>query len=531
MEKFSFNLVDEPWIPVVENGRPRLMSLLDALSRAHEVDGLATANPLETIAVLRQVLLPAYLDACRIPDSEGEWKRRWREGRLPDEEIKGYLHHHRDRFDLFGARPFGQAAGLRTGKDEDKPVSLLIASIATGNNVPLFTSRTEAAPPALTPAEAARAMLATQCWDTAAIKSGAADDPQVKGGKTTGNPIGPCGALGVTVPIGRNLAETLILNSPIVRQPLPEDVPQWRRGQPVTGVWQQKGALGLLDLLTWQSRRVRLIPERDAGGRVVVRRVVLTAGDRLQPLPQDVEPHTAWRQVDKPRAGQAPVMPVRHRIGQDAWRGLASTLATIPEEKPVYTSPKLIIQLAGLDIELPLQVLVVGVEYGNQSAVVEDVIIDIIPLPLAALRPGEVRQVVESVIRQAEELRRAGNQLDDNLRRASGGSPIPWDKGLRVGDALMHDLDPVVRRLLAGLQQQPDRCGDGEDAWRTVARALALKAAEPALAAVPPTAFLGREEGRGGDGRKDNKPKKFYRASVAARWYSSAVDKILGIES
>ncbi|WP_433393424.1 type I-E CRISPR-associated protein Cse1/CasA [Micromonospora sp. KLBMP9576] len=522
MEKFSFSLVDEPWVPVVEGGHPRLLSLLDVLSRAHEIDGLAIANPLETVAALRQVLLPVYWDACGIPESEDEWKRRWREGRLPDEKIKGYLNHYRDRFDLFGVRPFGQAAGLRTGKNEDKPVSLLVASIATGNNVPLFTARTEATPPALTPAEAVRAMLAAQCWDTAAIKSGAADDPEVKGGKTTGNPLGPCGALGVTVPVGRNVAETLILNSRIVRQPPPEDMPQWRRAHPLTGAWQQRSALGLLDLLTWKSRRVRLIPERNPDGRVLVRRVVLTAGDRLQPLPQDVEPHTAWRQVDKPRAGQPPVLPVRHRVGQDAWRGLTSILATDVEEKAAYTSSNLIIQLAELDIDVPLQILAVGVEYGNQSAVVEDLIIDMIPLPVAALGQAEVRQVVESVVREAEELRRAGNQLDDNLRRASGGSPVPWDKGLRVGDALMHELNPVVRRLLAGLQQQPHRYGEAQDAWRSTARSLALAAAERALAAVPPQAFVGRE---------DDKQKKVYRASTAAIWHRRAVDKILGFES
>ncbi|MCM0674874.1 type I-E CRISPR-associated protein Cse1/CasA [Micromonospora phytophila] len=498
------------------------MSLMDALSRAHQVDGLAAANPLETIAVLRQVLLPVYLDACGIPGSEGDWKQRWRAGHLPAERIKEYLGEQQDRFDLFGSRPFGQVAGLRTAKDEDKPVSLLIAATATGNNVPLFTPRTEANPPTLTPAEAARAMLATQCWDTAAIKSGAADDPQAKAGKTTGNPTGPCGALGLTVPIGRNLAETLLLNSPIVRQPPPDDAPRWRHGA-MAGAWEVRGPVGLLDLLTWQSRRVRLIPERTADGNAVVRRVVLTAGDRLQVLPQDVEPHTAWRRVDKPRAGQAPVAPVRHTVGRDAWRGLDPMLATVPQETAAYSSSLLLAQLADLGMdEVPLQVLTVGVAYGNQSAVVEDVIADLIPLPIVALTPGGVRQVIETVVRQAEELRRAGNRLDDDLRRASGGDPVPWDRGLRPGDALMHDLNPVVRRLLAGLQREPDRCDDAEDAWREVAQALALKAAEPALAAAPPTAFLGRE---------DDKQKKAYRASLAEVWYRASVRKILGIES
>ncbi|MBM0258164.1 type I-E CRISPR-associated protein Cse1/CasA [Micromonospora sp. 4G55] len=523
MDSPSFNLVDEAWIPVVEGGRPRVLSLIDVLSRAHEIDGLATANPLEAVAVFRQVLLPVYLDACGIPDSEGGWKQRWRDGHLPAERIKEYLGDQRARFDLFGGRPFGQVAGLRTAKDEDKPVSLLIAATATGNNVPLFTPRTEANPPALTPAEAARAMLATQCWDTAAIKSGAADDPQAKGGKTTGNPTGPCGALGVTVPIGRNLAETVLLNSPIVRQPPPGDVPQWRRDRAMTGAWEVRGPMGLLDLLTWQSRRVRLIPDRDAAGGVVVRRVLLTAGDRMQPLPQDVEPHTAWRRVDKPRAGQAPVAPVRHAVGRDAWRGLGPMMATVPQEGAAFNSSILLAQLADLGVDdVPLQVLTVGVAYGNQSAVVEDVIADLIPLPLAALAPGEVRGLIETVVVQAEDLRRAGNRLDDDLRRASGGDPVPWDKGLRPGDALMQDLNRVVRRLLAGLQREPGRYDDAEDAWRTAAQTLALKVAEPALAAAPPTAFLGRE---------DDKQKKAYRASLAEVWFRASVRKILGIES
>ncbi|MGC5664494.1 type I-E CRISPR-associated protein Cse1/CasA [Micromonospora sp. WMMD723] len=527
METHSFNLLDQEWVPVVEGGHPRCLSLMDVLVRAHEIDGLSTSNPLETVAVLRQVLLPVLLDACGIPNSEAEWEHRWEVGQVDLSRLKPYLDEHRVRFDLFGDRPFGQAAGLRTAKDEDKPISLLVAATATGNNVPLFTSRNEANPPSMTPAEAARAMLAVQCWDTAAIKSGAADDPQVKGGKTTGNPTGPCGGLGIVVPIGRNLFETLLLNSPIVRQPPREDRPQWRRELAMTGAWETRSALGLLDLLTWQSRRIRLIPERDAGGGTVVRRVVLTAGDRLQLIPRDVEPHTAWRRVDKPRAGQASHMPMRHAPGRDAWRGLTPMLATVPGTEPAYSSSILLTQLGDVEVaDLPLQVLTVGVAYGNQSAVVEDILADMIPLPLAALGASEVRHLVEAVVEQAEELRRAGNRLDDDLRRAAGGDPVPWDKGLRPGDALMHELNRVVRRLLAGLQREPERREEAEDAWRRSAYVLALKAAEPALAAVPPTAFLGREE----DDKQARKQKKTYRASLAEAWYEGAVRKILGVE-
>ncbi|MEV4467877.1 type I-E CRISPR-associated protein Cse1/CasA [Micromonospora echinofusca] len=538
MNSPSFSLVDEPWIEVTDGGRPARVSLLDALTRAHEIAGLATANPLEMVAVLRQVLLPVYLDACGRPADRRQWLARWTTGELPAPEIKRYLDEHRHRFDLFGAQPFAQVAGLRTAKDETRPVSLLVAAAATGNNVPLFSTRTEADPVALSAAQAARSLLATQCWDTAAIKSGAVGDPQVAGGKTTGNPTGPLGSLGVTVPIGRNLAETLLLNTPFGGQPASDDVPQWRRA-PATAGWESRPAKGLLDLLTWQSRRVRLVPEFD-GNQLVVRRVVLAAGDRLQPVPLDIEPHTAWRRVDKPKAKQQPQTPVRHVAGRQAWRGLEPMLATVAKADPKFTSSRLINQLHslrppagspqpdGLPSDTPVQVMTVGVVYGNQSAVVEDVLSDLVPLPLAALEPSEdVHVFLENVLVQAEGLRQAGNRLADEIRLASGGESLPWDKGLRVGDALMHELTPVVQRLLAGLQRQPERWEQAEQAWQTLAERIALRTAEPVLCAVPPSAFLGRESMDGN--RKSKDGKWTHRAATAEAVYRSAVRKVLGI--
>jgi CRISPR system Cascade subunit CasA len=515
MESPSFNLVNEPWVPVIEGGRPVLVSLLDALTRAHDLDGLATAKPLETIAVLRQVLLPVYLDACGLPGDEKEWAQRWRDEQLPVGALKSYL----------------------TAKDEVKPVSLLLAATATGNNVPLFTARTEAEPPALAPDQAVRVMLATHCWDTAAIKSGAADDPKVSGGKTTGNPTGPCGSMGVVVPIGRTLAETLLLNTPIVRQPPIEDRPQWR-GQRVTGAWQERHPTGLLDLLTWQSRRIRLVPELDSGGQVVVRRVVLCAGDRLAQIPANVEPHTTWRQVKKPKAGQPPTMPVRHAPGRAAWRGLGPMLATIPTVESEHSSSLLLSQLNNLrsgnclPTDPPVQVLTVGVVYGNQSAVVEDVIVDLIPMPVAALDPeSDVRYVIDNAIVQAEKLRHAGNRLDDDLRKACGGENLPWDRGLRLGDALMHEFNSVARRLLAGLQRHPEQYELAEDAWRAKARDLAFNVSKIALSSVPPTAFLGREVADKNGKDASRKKREIYRASLAEAAYRRAVRNILGIES
>lgn len=522
----SFDLIHQPWVPVTEAGRRRDVSLLDALSHAHEIEGLALDDPLQTVAILRQVLLPVVIDAVGAPRNEAEWAEAWDAGAFDADRIGSYLAQHSQRFDLFHRdTPFAQVAGLRTERDETKPVSLLVPALASGNNVPLFSSRTEADPPTLTPAEATRALLTGHCWDTAAIKSGAAGDPKTSAGKTTGNPTGPLGQLGVVIPVGRTLAETLLLNVPILSTGVsPDDRPQWRR-EAATPVWHRRAASGLLDLLTWQSRRIRLVPEMTDDGSLVVRRVILAAGDRLDHTPGDVEPHTAWRQNPKPKADEPASRPMRHVAGRSAWRGLAALLATSTPTEDKVTAPLILRQVAGLRAEdylpadYPLQVLTVGVEYGNQSAVVEDVIADQMPLPMLALAADStVRALLLEVTQQADDLRQAANRLGDDLRAACGGDKIPWDRSQRLGEVLVHEFTPVVRRLLSGLQRQPERVDDAALAWRRTARRIALAAAEPVLEATPPGAFLGRQPSE----------RISHRLSTAEARYRAAVSRTLG---
>jgi CRISPR system Cascade subunit CasA len=525
----SFDLARERWVPVVDQAGSREVSLLDALARAHEFDGLALDEPLQAVALLRQVLLPVLFDAAGLPSSEDEWAERWNRGAVDADAVGAYLRQRADRFDLFHpVQPFAQVAGLRTEKNETKPISLLLPAAATGNNVPLFSARTEAEPPDLSPAEAARALLAVQCWDTAAIKSGAVGDGKVRGGKTTGNPVAPVGQLGVVVPMGATLFETLMLNTPIVPQRLrPDDRPQWM-GPPATPEWETRPAKGLLDLLTWQARRVRLVPETGEDGRVVVRRVVLAAGDRLTPRPE-YEPHTAWVVVKKPKAGQSPNRPLLHRPDREPWRGMAALLATKSPTASNESSSTLLTQVAHLRDEqlvpaaLRLQVLAAGVQYGNQSAVVEDVMFDLMPLPVAALPPdSEQRRLLLHIADQAEQMRIAGNQLGDEIRRATRTEALPWDKGQRLGDTLVHEFTPMVRRILGGLQREPDRVPEALEAWRIAARKRARAAAEPLLNAAPPRAFLGREV------KRESKNAWAHRQALAEVQYSRKVDDILG---
>lgn len=529
-----------PWLRcLLRDGTTTSLPLAEALRHSDDIVGLVFEVPTMLPAVLRQVLLSIVLDALGSPPTPKDWARRFRQGRFSDEELAvldEYLDRWRERFDLFHPeRPFGQVADLRTSKGDTRSAALLVATEPTGNNVPLFASRTEADPLNLSVPEAVRWMLNTQGWDTAAIKTGAADDPKAKGGKTSANPTGPLGGMGVLVPLGTTLYETLLLNTPIGAQER-LGVPQWRR-EPEDPRWAGRAQWspdyipdGLLDLWTMQSRRIRLFPTTADSGQVVVDRVLVTAGDRLRDGVPDWEVHTAWRLENpaKPKPQTRAVRPLRHVPGRRMWQGMRALLALEDTAGQVRTS-ELLDQISGLEREgllddhYPLRVEAVGVEYGNQSAVVEDLIHDAIPLPVAALRgSGEAYDHVVEVTGQAEELGSAINQLSAELRRALGADPIPWNQGQRPSEQLLDALDPLVRRLLAGVgvdADDPAKLEAGQVAWEILAERAVRRCAEP-LFDVPASAFLGREVSFG-------TKTSSYKLGTAANRFDAQIRKIL----
>ncbi|WP_432742955.1 type I-E CRISPR-associated protein Cse1/CasA [Streptomyces sp. JH002] len=561
----SFNLLDAPWlsVQVVDPGGPHAtgpggtveVGLRELLLHAERYRDLVVDIPTQKPAIFRQVLLPILVDALGYPADVGDGLALLRAGSLTPAHrdlLTAYLEEHRARFDLFDPDdPFGQVAGLRTAKGETKGSALLVATAATGNNVPLFASRTEGDPLELTPAQAARWLLHTHCWDTAAIKTGAVGDPRVKAGKTTGNPTGPLGQLGVVMPLGRTLFETLVLNIPFGRAPLSDDRPQWRQRRTEGRVedtlscalpaWQERASRGPLDLWTWQSRRVRLIPEDTPAGTRVTR-VVVSAGDRLVATP-DHEPHTAWRlppAPKRPRTGAAAKRPVpaalprRHQTGKAGWRGLEAFLAVEREQRDArgersgFRTSVLLDQLGGvrdrLPADYPLRVELTGIAYGNQSAVVEDLYADAIPLPLVALDPdGPLRTSLLEATEQAEQLASALNHLSGDLMRAAGSEPIPWDKGQRPGETLLYALDAPARLLLLDLRAAPEDFEATERAlekWERNAAAHTWKVAEQTLATTAPGVFSGRRVTR-------DKTERVYRLATAEQSFRARMAVVL----
>lgn len=532
-----FNLESDGWLPTLRrSGAHGNEPMRSVLLESHLVADLALPAATLWPAVFRQVLLPVVVDALGFPRSRDQWQEWFGQGRFNDQQrdkIASYLDRHTAAFELFDiSRPFAQVGGLESTNGETKPVTILMPTIATGNNVPLFTPIALHDEVALSPDQAALWLLHTHCWDTAAIKTGAAGDPKVKAGKTTGNHTGTLGQLGVIIPRGATLFETLILNMPIAPDGAPaEDKPQWRTDDAAGPQWQIRPARGTLDLLTWQSRRIRLIPEQTPDG-VRVRRVIVSAGDRLESTPE-YEPHTAWNYTTKPKRGQAQWRPRRHQAGTTAWQGMTALLSqSLPADGESVVTSLLLRQIADLAAvealapDTPLCLDTVGIEYGTQSAVVEDIIADSLPLPLAALIADDrIREYVLDAAQQAQSLADAINRLSADLRRAEGAEPLPWNKGQRPGITVLYALDDVMRRFLRGIQRSADDDAlleAGMCAWEASAKQHARQIASQLLAAASPATFTGRTVKV--PGRTNTRT---YRASTARRDFNRRLNEVL----
>ena len=303
----------------------REVGLREALVEAHTFGDVQASSPLEVAALVRLLLAVLYA-ACGPEDHEAV-AALLRQGRFPADALNPYLDRWRDRFDLFGPRPFLQVGDLEMA--QATPLAALATEAATGNNATLFDHARDDDPPALAPAEAARRLLAAQAF---ALGFGRAADALV-GGRPFPRPYlaDAISLRGVTVWLsGGSLFETLTLN--LVPGAV-EDRPVWERDDPlerldrvVDGKRVAVRAKGVVDRYAWQSRLVRLLPEADGAGRTVVRRAYFTQGREADkslgdPMKVFVESKTEG------------VYALGLNAGKASWRDLHSLLAFNPRVK------------------------------------------------------------------------------------------------------------------------------------------------------------------------------------------------------
>lgn len=322
-----FNLIDEPWLPcVLPDGGQVELGLRDALSRAATIVEIVGETPPTTAALHR--LLLAVLHRCLGPADAAAWEMAWRRGSFDMAAIDPYLAEWRPRFDLFDdQRPFYQTAPI----EADLFGSIAKLLFQADNNPTLFDHAQTAAPPSLPPARAARLLLLMQAFDTGGLKSGTGADRSAKAG-----PLIQCAVVLVR---GANLFQTLMLNlvryQPAVGWPwhfdAARDRPAWERPEPARP--EDRYPNGYLDLLTWQSRRLRLLPEVTEDGAVVVRQAALMKGYQFPDgfNRRGHETMVAFRENTAKNAPD-PFPPVGFREERALWRDSLAFLQTRPGE-------------------------------------------------------------------------------------------------------------------------------------------------------------------------------------------------------
>ncbi len=121
-----FNLIDEPWLPIVEVGQVSLKQLFSSpYNRA--IGG----NPVQKIAITKFLL--AIAQAAYTPNDDFDWAQ------LGDEELANkcleYLESWRDHFYLYGERPFLQIPAIHSAAK--KSFGDVMVEVATGNTTVL----------------------------------------------------------------------------------------------------------------------------------------------------------------------------------------------------------------------------------------------------------------------------------------------------------------------------------------------------------------------------------------------------------
>lgn len=340
----SFNLVDSPWIPCIhQNGEIIEMSLRTLFIQCHKLREIVGESPLVTAALHRFLLAIAH----RVhdgPTGYDQWETLWTEGQWEPTAIQNYLDTWQHRFDLFDPKqPFYQAKDNRV---KFKSLNSLIHDIASGNNATLFDHHTDAEGIALEPAQAARALLATQAFGLAGLS-----------GITEKFTNGTCAGGAIFMIQGKNLFETLMLNMIYYRQdePLPRDIkerPAWEMDDAFAD--GRESPYGYLDHLTWQCRRVYLEPPEIEGDGLVHE---MTIGPGLRMSPGTLDPMKHYR-IDAKRGH----ISLRFSESRALWRDSAALFRLRNEEEDTkkYRPPLILDWLAELVSEGSLEKTEVG---------------------------------------------------------------------------------------------------------------------------------------------------------------------------
>lgn len=358
-QRVSFNLIDEPWVRIRdEGGIAREVSLLELFEQAPNITCLANDLPTQDFAILRVLLAILQRAIAPILDEDDDpteiWGRLWNESELPLTEIREYLHTWHDRFDILDEeKPFLQVPGLqweeeRKSESTKSNLKLIIADVPSRDEKRLFTQRVGGGLKRLSYPEAARWLIHVQAFDVSSPgRPVEGEDPtSVKKGKVYPGSTGWMGELGGIYLEGTDFRKTLLLNFlPTLDSEYDElfdieDLPAWEVLPPaVSDGHCESLPSGRAGLYSWQSRWVRLIAGDDC-----VCDVVITAGNKIKKdyryLAQ-YETMTAWKEKASINHS-CEIRPNLHQPEKALWRGLSSVFGGRFEDNKTFRQPEVL---------------------------------------------------------------------------------------------------------------------------------------------------------------------------------------------
>ncbi|WP_314453930.1 type I-E CRISPR-associated protein Cse1/CasA [Rothia aeria] len=516
----DFNLCNEPWIPVLYvSGQTQEVPLKQLFDESDSIRKIHSGDATTDVAILGVAVAIFFRAVLENTEEYGELYRepkKWIQnissgGSEQLYFVQDYLKKYQDRFNLFDAeRPFMQVADLHTSKGEVKPVSRLVLD----SESEYFSMRAEQTLTSLSYAEAARYLVTVQAYDYSGIKSGAVGDPRVKGGKGYPLGVGWYGTTGKIIIHGENLIETLLycidyeqlLNVEKVKgkshRIALQDKPVWERELPDTAAPRAyKGgdptkykdepapATGMCEILTWQSRRVRLFPEN---GRVTG--VLVSNGDKWLDRNTYTDPLTAYR-FSKNQSTQTHYvwMPQTHSVERTLWRGADALLTRLSSSQEKQNKPATVIRQISsgkyFSPDTKTKIQLVGMVYGTQSSIVEETIDEAVTLELGILteQGAEISAMVRDNIQLTMDAAIALGQYAGNLLRAAGKE---YEFRPSVTESILHRMEDEFRSWLADLSVSDDVSAQAAK-WQSKVRRIVENEADQLAVSAGPKAAIG----------------------------------------
>ncbi|MFD8782561.1 type I-E CRISPR-associated protein Cse1/CasA [Kitasatospora sp. NPDC059599] len=421
----SYNLVDEPWIPVRWLPRregdaspgdgtdcPDAVGLREFLLRAHEIERIAIGTA-PALSALYRILYALTARMTGLDEAgPGAWSERRLDlvdsGRFDPGMTEDFARRIRNRFDLFDpVRPFLQDPRLAGQCDpaNSAGVDKLIATRPSGQNHAWFRHVNSAAPDLPTPAQAVLHLLVWHYYGP----SGRCSSRTVGSTKAADSKAGPLRRTLSYHPEGESLFESLLAGLPEPGRDVRRgsDLCPWEREELSDPVAAPPALAGPCSGLTARSQHALLLVPDDTGG--LVRDAFITWAYRDK-ISREGDPYLIWQTSKEGNA--YPRLADSHRA---LWRDLDALLLQEPAGSAKPQRPTVFSTASEVSEELRVRAL--GFEQDGQAKDVQ--FVDATTPPVLGFVEREQGAAIAIEIGRLRVLgERYGNRLNQAVKKA-----------------------------------------------------------------------------------------------------------------